>query len=78
MFDWFLHLLGLCPDHSSHLNLLDYFTYIGLGIFTFFTTFLKLIFHKLFHKKCKCDSKELTNNFKIQKENVREFSKKKH
>lgn len=66
MFDWFLHLIGLCPDHSAHLNLLDYITYIGTGILTFFAAFSKLIFHKLFHKKCECKTDEILKQEEIK------------
>lgn len=29
MIDSILHLLGLCPDHSVHINFVDYICYFG-------------------------------------------------
>lgn len=78
MFDWILHLIGFCPDHAAHANLIDYITYIGTGIVTGGWIFFKVLFHKIFHKKCDCKHEEIIKNNKLKQEKIndpRGFSK---
>lgn len=56
--DWLLHLFGFCSDHAAHGNLMDILMYIGLGGAA---TYLKILWHKLRHKKCHCTKEEMVD-----------------
>jgi len=41
MFETFLHFIGFCPDHFSHLNILDVPWQDLINFFNSFKSFLK-------------------------------------
>lgn len=64
MIEWIMHFLGLCPDHAAHTNVMDLLMY-GLG-FGVMGTYIKVYWHKIFHKKCDCSKEEIVAEEKVE------------